>query len=72
MCITMRGMWYGSLENVELCEDCMPIALDKLKAEEAERKARAEVRKILRAAKTKQNAENAAEKQRGEDVFEEG
>ena len=72
MCITMRGMWYGSLENVELCEDCMPIALDKLKAEEAERKARAEVRKILRAAKTQQNAENAAEKQRDEDVFEEG
>ena len=76
MCITMRGMWYGSLENVELCEDCMPIVLgqsnlDKLKADEAERKARAEARKKLRAAKTQQNAENAAEKQRDEDVVEE-
>lgn len=77
MRITVCGMWRWTLENVELCEDCMPIVLgqhnlDKLKAEEAERKARAEVRKILRTAKTKQNAENAAEKQRGEDVFEEG
>ena len=76
MCITMRGMWRGTLENVELCEDCMPIVLgqhnlDKLKADEAERKARAEARKKLRAAKTQQNAENAAEKQRDEDVFEE-
>lgn len=77
MCITVRGMWSGRLENVELCEDCMPIVLgqhnlDKLKADEAERKARAEARKKLRAAKTQQNAENAAEKQRDEDVFEEG
>ena len=77
MCITVRGMWSGSLENVELCEDCMPIVLgqhnlDKLNAEKAERKARAEARKKLRAAKTQQNAENAAEKQRDEDVFEEG
>ena len=77
MRITVRGMWNGSLENVELCEDCMPIVLgqhnlDKLKADEAERKARAEARKKLRAAKTQQNAENAAEKQRDEDVFEEG
>lgn len=77
MCITMRGMWRGTLENVELCEDCMPIVLgqhnlDKLKADEAERKARAEARKKLRAAKAQQNAENAAEKQRDEDVFEEG
>ena len=77
MRITVFGMWNGSLEDVELCEDCMPIVLgqhnlDKLKAEEAERKARAEARKKLRAAKTQQNAENAAEKQRDEDVFEEG
>lgn len=77
MRITVFGMWHGSLENVELCEDCMPIVLgqhnlDKLKAHEAERKARAEARKKLRAAKTQQNAENAAEKQRDEDVFEEG
>lgn len=77
MHITVRGMWSGSLENVELCEDCMPIVLgqhnlDKLKADEAERKARAEARKKLRAAKAQQNAENAAEKQRDEDVFEEG
>ena len=77
MRITVRGMWSGSLENVELCEDCMPIVLgqhnlDKLNAEKAERKARAEARKKLRAAKTQQNAENAAEKQRGEDAFEEG
>ena len=71
MHITAYGMWRGSLENVELCEDCMPIVLDKLKTEEAERKARAEARKKLRAAKTQQNAENAAEKQRDEDVFEE-
>lgn len=77
MRITVYGKWRGSLENVELCEDCMPIVLgqhnlDKLKADEAERKARAEARKKLRAAKTQQNAENAAEKQRDEDVFEEG
>lgn len=77
MRITVRGTWSGSLENVELCEDCMPIVLgqhnlDKLKANEAERKARAEARKKLRAAKTQQNAENAAEKQWDEDVFEEG
>ena len=77
MWITVRRMWSGRLENVELCEDCMPIVLgqhnlDKLKADEAERKARAEARKKLRAAKTQQNAENAAEKQRDEDVFEEG
>lgn len=77
MRITVFGMWNGSLENVELCEDCMPIVLgqhnlDKLKAYEAERKARAEARKKLRAAKAQQNAENAAEKQRDEDVFEEG
>lgn len=77
MRITVYGMWRGSLEDVELCEDCMPIVLgkhnlDKLNAEEAERKARAEARKKLRAAKTQQNAENAAEKQRDEDVFEEG
>lgn len=76
MRITVCGTWRGSLENVELCEDCMPIVLgqsnlDKLKADEAERKARAEARKKLRAAKTQQNAENAAEKQRDEDVFEE-
>lgn len=75
--ITVRGMWSGSLENVELCEDCMPIVLgqhnlDKLKADAAERKARAEARKKLRAAKEQQNAENAAEKQWDEDVFEEG
>lgn len=68
MCITMRGMWYGGLENVELCEDCMPIVLDKLNVEEAERKAREEAWKKLRAAKAQQNAE----KQRDEDVFEEG
>ena len=77
MRITVSGMWNGTLENVELCEDCMPIVLgqhnlDKLKAYEAERKARAEARKKLRAAKEQQNAENAAEKQRDEDVFEEG
>lgn len=76
MRITVFGVWNGSLENVELCEDCMPIVLgqhnlDKLKADEAERKARAEARKKLRAAKEQQNAENAAEKQRDEDVFEE-
>ena len=76
MRITVYGMWHGSLENVELCEGCMPIVLgqhnlDKLKADEAERKARAEARKKLRAAKAQQNAENAAEKQRDEDVFEE-
>lgn len=70
MSITVYGMWRGTLENVELCEDCMPIVLgqhnlDKLKA-------RAEARKKLRAAKAQQNAENAAEKQRDEDVFEEG
>ena len=76
MRITVYGMWRGTLENVELCEDCMPIVLgqhnlDKLKADEAERKARAEARKKLRAAKEQQNAENATEKQRDEDVFEE-
>lgn len=71
MCITVYGMWRGSLENVELCEDCMPTVFDKLKAEEVERRARAEARKKLRAAKTQQNAENAAEKQREEDVFKE-
>lgn len=72
MRITVFGMWNGSLENVELCEDCMPIVLDKLNVEEAERKAREEAWKKLRAAKAQQNAENAAEKQRDEDVFEEG
>lgn len=77
MRITVYGMWRGTLENVELCEDCMPIVLgqhnlDKLKADAAERKAKAEARKKLRAAKTQQNAENAAEKQWDEDVFEEG
>lgn len=77
MHITVYGMWRGTIEDVELCEDCMPIVLgqhnmDKLKADEAERKARAEARKKLRAAKAQQNAENAAEKQQDEDVFEEG
>lgn len=76
MHIIVYGMWRGNLEDVELCDTCMPIVLgqhnlDKLKADEAERKARAEARKKLRAAKTQQNAENAAEKQRDEDVFEE-
>lgn len=62
MCITVFGIWRGTLENVELCEDCMPIVLgqhnlDKLKAGAAERKARAEARKKLHAAKEQQNAE---------------
>lgn len=77
MCITVYGMWRGTLEDVELCEDCMPIVLgqhnlDKLKADKAERKAKAEARKKMRAAPKQQSAENAAENQRDEYVFEEG
>lgn len=67
MRITVYGMWRGSLEDVELCEDCMPIVLgqhnlDKLKADEAERKAKAEARKKMRAAKAQQLGEMLAER----------